>query len=272
MSRFLLGLIAGCFVPGIYRSINEKMAVNSDKETTYYRQYAEALCEKLNDSYDFSGTDEAEKNNKKIWRKYVSLPEELLMPSEYRMVVDPIRCIHMRNLKMLKDNPGIFSKDRVYHQIFEGLYFFNLFNAECGEFCIDGFWVNKDTTKEEMRTFFNDDKGFEEGNYVICQNIKTIDRQTFTCCMWFKDNGKIRSIKLTYFPLMIDEEVKKNRENVQEINRKSSEKWLSKRIGSPTKRTESETVYAYGWGEIGVSIDKSPNSNYDGGSIIITYK
>lgn len=148
----------------------------------------------------------------------------------------------------------------------------SMIRADSGEFCIDGLWVSRNTTKEQMRNFYIDDEAFNGGNYVICEKTKSIDGQKFICCMWFKDDGHIGHIKLTYYPLSLAEEIKKNREKVQEIKKELSEKWLFEKLGMPSRRTKTDTAYNYEWGSIGTSIDIGPKTNYDGGSIIIAFK
>ena len=124
MSGFLLGVVAGCFVPEICKSISKNINEKEREEQAYYLRRAEQLCRLLNDNYDFSGTSEAEKNNKKLWRVYFPWFEELTMLPEYRMMYTSICCQHIQNLKTLRDNPGMFDKDKCYEQNFAGLTIF----------------------------------------------------------------------------------------------------------------------------------------------------
>jgi uncharacterized membrane protein YgaE (UPF0421/DUF939 family) len=72
-------------------------------------RYIRSICLDINNEYDLSGTNEANKHNALLWRKHVKFANTLAYRKEERDLLEIARCNHLINLKVLKNNPGMFA-------------------------------------------------------------------------------------------------------------------------------------------------------------------
>ena len=105
------GAYVGCdlFVSSVARATEE--------ESRRVR-YMEELCRKLNEGYDFSGTERANENNKALWRKHRSLFEDVINldgDREKAVMISIVRYEHEKNVKYLAEHPGEWNKEKAVY-------------------------------------------------------------------------------------------------------------------------------------------------------------